>query len=521
MKYLLPITAALFLAASQAQPALAQNGANNLVKQALAAEGGADALRALKGVAIKAEAKYWGPEQSEKAGGEPRFYGDANITVTWDLARGMARTELDRDQKYPAAEKLKYTETVLPSMGMLTNQQGANSAMSGVRLATHLRELTRASPTLLLAAIDDPKSVGAMGPQKLGKQSLPAVSLTAGGTKFTVLFDSKTHLPAAIRTRDDDNIAGDSNYDLVLDDWKPVGGVKIAHSLTYKINDIDVAKLTYKEVTANPPIATNAFDIPDAVKSAAKAPATGNVPYQWVIRRQYLARYADTDAIIYPPGGSLKLVELAPNVQHVQGAGANNLIVAMKDHLVVFDAPYGELQSRMVIDLAKAKYPGKPIKTLVLTHHHNDHAGGTRAFVAEGAQVIVGSPSKAYVDMMLKRPHTVVMDELQKKPRAAKSVVEVKDQTSLKDDTEEIRLYNIPNPHAQGYLLVHVAKANVVYVTDLVSPRGQVDRTTGTVAVGDALKKYGITGATIAGGHGTIAKQSDITPALSAEAAPR
>ena len=93
--------------------------------------------------------------------------------------------------------------------------------------------------------------------------------------------------------------------------------------------------------------------MPDAVKSAAKAPATGNVPYQWVIRRIALGRFLDSDGIIVPPGGSLKLVELAPNVQHVQGGSANNLIVAMKDHLVVFDAPYGELQSRWVIDEAK------------------------------------------------------------------------------------------------------------------------------------------------------------------------
>jgi glyoxylase-like metal-dependent hydrolase (beta-lactamase superfamily II) len=27
-----------------------------------------------------------------------------------------------------------------------------------------------------------------------------------------------------------------------------------------------------------------------------------------------------------------------------------------------------------VIDAAKAKYPGKPIKQLILTHHHMDHA---------------------------------------------------------------------------------------------------------------------------------------------------
>jgi hypothetical protein len=78
----------------------------------------------------------------------------------------------------------------------------------------------------------------------------------------------------------------------------------------------------------------------------------------------------------------------------------------------------------------------------------------------------------------------------------------------------EIRLYNIPNPHAQGMIIGHVVKDNIVWVTDLVSPRGAVERNAGTVAVGEALRKYGVTGATIAGGHGTTAKEADIEPAL-------
>ena len=106
---------------------------------------------------------------------------------------------------------------------------------------------------------------------------------------------------------------------------------------------------------------------------------------------------------------------------------------------------------------------------------------------------------------------------MQNKRRAAIKVTEVKDQQTIKDDTTEIRLYNIPNPHVQGYLLVHVVKENVVYVTDLLSPRGQVDRTPGTLAVGEALKKYGIAGSTIAGGHGTTTKQSDVAAALGIE----
>jgi glyoxylase-like metal-dependent hydrolase (beta-lactamase superfamily II) len=501
------------LALSQVQPSLAQNGANNLVKQAIASQGGADALRALKGLAIKGEAKFWEPGQAKVAGGEPKFLEEATFTATRDLAKGMARTEWDRDHKYPdPILKIKYTETVLPMLGFVTDQQGSKG-MSGVRVASHLRELHRTSPTLLLAALDDRKSVGAMGPQKLGKQSLPAISLTAGGTKFTVLFDSKTDLPAAIRTRDDDNVHGDSDFDLVLGDWKAVGGVKVAHALSYQVNGIEVAKFTYKEVGANPTIAADDFNVPDAAKATAKAPATGNVPYQWVLRRLGMSRFVDNELPFLPPGGSLKLVELGPNVQHVQGGSANNLIVAMKDHLVIFDAPYGELLSRLVIDLAKAKYPGKPIKYLVLTHHHMDHSGGLRAYVAEGATIVVAAPTKAYFEKSLKNARTVANDVQQKKPKPVQ-VVGVKDQMTLKDDVGEIRLYNIPNPHAEGYILSHVVKDNVVFVTDLISPRGQVARTDGTVAVGEALRKYGISGATIAGGHGTTGQQADMATAL-------
>jgi glyoxylase-like metal-dependent hydrolase (beta-lactamase superfamily II) len=514
MKYALSI-AIWLLAMSHGQPSFAQGSAGDLVKQAIAAEGGAAALRGLSGLAVKGDAKFWEPGQSFAAGGEARFLGDATFAITWDLAKGMARTEWDRDQKYPAPPvKLKYTETLLPTLGYVTDGNGTQP-MSGIRVAAQLRELERSSPGLLLKAMDHPDTVRAADSQRLGKESLPALSLTDTGTKFTILFDPATHLPAAIRTRDDDNINGDSNYDLVLSGWTSVGGAKVAQSLSYQVNGIEVAKLTYRTVTANPKIAADTFAVPAAVKAAAHAPATSNVPYQWVMRRLFLTRFLDSDAVIYPAGGGLKLVELAPNVQHVEGGTANNLIVAMKDYLVVFDAPYGELQSHWTIDAAKKKYPGKPIKYLVLTHHHMDHTGGMRTYVAEGATVIVPTPDKAYFENDVKAPRTLVPDDLQNKPRPV-TIVEVKDQMSLKDDTDEIRLFNISNPHVQGMLIGYVVKSNVAYVTDLVSPRGPIDRSDMTIAAGDALRKYHIGGATIAGGHGTTVKQTEAAVALAA-----
>jgi glyoxylase-like metal-dependent hydrolase (beta-lactamase superfamily II) len=514
MKYALSVVG-LLLAMSLQQPAFAQGSGNSLVKEAVTAEGGADALRGLKTLAIKGDAKFWEPGQSFAPDGEPRFLGDATFAITWDLAKGQARAAWDRDQKYPDPVKIKYTETLLPTLGYVTDDKGSQP-MSRIREATQLRELERSSPWLLVKAMDDSSHVAAAGSQKLGDQSLPAVSFADGATTFTILFDRKTHLPAAIRTRDDDNIHGDSNYDLVLADWKAVGGAQIAESLSFRIGDVEVAKLNYREVTANPAISADTFAVPEAIQAAAKPPATSNVPYQWVMRRIFLTRFTDSDNILFPSGGSLKLVELAPNVQHVEGGTANNLIVAFKDHLVIFDAPYGELQSRWVIDAAKAKYPGKPIKYLVLTHHHMDHTGGMRTYVAEGASVILPSGDKAYFEKDVKGSHTVVPDDLQKKPRTPE-FIEVKDQMTLKDDTSEIRLYNISNPHVDGMLITHLVKDNIVYVTDLISPRGPIERSPATASVGVILRKYGINGATIAGGHGTTVKQADLSAQLAAD----
>ena len=513
MKYALLLSAALLLGLSQAQPALAQSPAD-LLKQGIDAQGGADALRAIKGLIQKADVKHWEPGQSQSVNGESRFLGDSTYTLTADTTNRVVRTEWDRDMKFPAVERVKYSEIIYPTYGAVIDEKGTATPMSGIRIAAQNREARRGAPQLLLRALESPQSVSAIADQKLGNQTLPAVQYTDGANKYIILFDRATKLPTAVRTLDQDNIWGDQNYDMILGDWKSVGNVKIAHSRVWKLGDMEIQRVTIKEYTLNPTIAPATFAVPDAVKAAAKPPATGNVPYQWVLRRIFLARFTDSDAIYFPPNGSFKLVELSPNVQMVQGGGANNLIVNQRDGIVVVDAPVDEGQSAEVIKLAKAKYPGKPIKTLVLTHHHMDHTGGMRTFAAEGATVIVPAPDKAYFENVIKASHAAHPDAQQKAMKPA-NVQDVKDTLSLKDDAAEINLINIPNPHVEGMLLVHVVKDNIVWVTDLVSPRGgPIGRNPGTVAVGDALRKHNITNATLAGGHGTTAKQAEAAAAL-------
>ena len=504
MKYASSLAAAVLLGAVGFAPAQAQQGID-LIKEAVAAQGGADALRALKAVTIKAQAQHWEPGQSYTPGGEPRFLGTSSVATTWDLAQNAARAEWSRGMKYPAVETVKYTEVVMPGAGVVTTEKGSQP-MSGIRVAASLRELDRASPALLLHALDAPQDVQALPDQTFGEIALPAVAYTEHGTKYVILFDRITHLPVAVRTRDDDNIHGDSDYDMVMDDWRSVGDAKVAHALSYQINGVQVQQLSYDEVQPNPAITADTFTADDKFKLASASTAA-DVPYQWVLRRLFLGRFLDSDKVVVPANGELKLVELAPNVQQVVGGTANNLIVAMNDGLVIFDAPCCATQSRWVIDAAKAKYPDKPIKYLVLTHHHMDHTGGTRSYVAEGATVIVPSTARDYFARNLARPHTVVADAQQSAAKPLQ-IVGVADNMTLKDDTVEIRLQRIANPHVDGMLIGYVVQPNVVWVTDIWSPGRDAAKTAGVMAVNDAIKKLGIKDATFAGGHGSNAKQS-------------
>src|SRR5262249_60484867 len=116
-------------------------------------------------------------------------------------------------------------------VGILVDDRGVKQPMSSIRLAAHLRERERASPRLLVRALDAADSISALPDQKIGDRSLSAVSIKTRAGTFIVLFDRTTHLPAAIRTRDADNAYGDSNYDMILSDCKHVAVAKQAQTL--------------------------------------------------------------------------------------------------------------------------------------------------------------------------------------------------------------------------------------------------------------------------------------------------
>jgi len=69
----------------------------------------------------------------------------------------------------------------------------------------------------------------------------------------------------------------------------------------------------------------------------------------------------------------------------------------MADHLIVFDAPINEWQSRWTLDAAERSI-GEAGEVPGADHHHMDHAGGVRTYAAEGATVLVGKGNRAHFE---------------------------------------------------------------------------------------------------------------------------
>ena len=81
------------------------------------------------------------------------------------------------------------------------------------------------------------------------------------------------------------------------------------------------------------------------------------MPYQWVLRRQFIGTYLDSDKPSFDTRATdgLRLAELAPGVQHVVGGSHHSLIVEMRD------AP-GRVRragQRLAVQLDDQRGPGK------------------------------------------------------------------------------------------------------------------------------------------------------------------
>jgi glyoxylase-like metal-dependent hydrolase (beta-lactamase superfamily II) len=111
--------------------------------------------------------------------------------------------------------------------------------------------------------------------------------------------------------------------------------------------------------------------------------------------------------------------KLADGVWYFSTPNARNWAVDFGDHIVVVEGQGSDARSLAVIEEIKKAIPGKPIRYVINTHAHYDHAGGLRTYVAQGVTVVTHEMNKPFYEKAWARPRTIAPDSLSKAPKAA------------------------------------------------------------------------------------------------------
>jgi glyoxylase-like metal-dependent hydrolase (beta-lactamase superfamily II) len=148
-------------------------------------------------------------------------------------------------------------------------------------------------------------------------------------------------------------------------------------------------------------------------------------------------------------------------------------VVNFKDYIAVIEAPLNEERSMAVIAEAKKLVPNKPIKYVISTHHHFDHSGGLRTYVAEGATVVTHDSNRGYFEKTFQAPATLAPDALAKIPKSA-TIQDVtdKDKFELTDGKQTIDVYSTAgDTHTDEMLVVYLPASKILVEADSYSPQ--------------------------------------------------
>lgn len=175
-------------------------------------------------------------------------------------------------------------------------------------------------------------------------------------------------------------VYGDMNYELRFTKYKDFDGIQFptlvhVHQGDPRLNPAhNYYEYNVTAVKANAPVTT--MPVPDAVRSASAPPV------------------------------KVESQKLATGVWLLAGGTHNSVLVEFKDFVAVVEAPQNEARSLAVIEEVNRLAPDKPIKYVVNTHHHFDHAGGLRTYLSQGTTVITHESNKQYyMDIMFYPAH--------------------------------------------------------------------------------------------------------------------
>jgi glyoxylase-like metal-dependent hydrolase (beta-lactamase superfamily II) len=281
-------------------------------------------------------------------------------------------------------------------------------------------------------------------------------SQTVGGKRYSVLsfpglnkaqvngYVGPDNLIDRVETTIDNTVLGDMPFEAIYSDYKDYGGIKFPTHIVQKQGGYPILDLTITDVK------------PNAAVTIQPPQGRGGAP---------------GGAAAAPPAAAAS-EKLADGVYLITG-GYGAVAVEMNDHVVVIEGPQSDERALAVIAETRRLIPNKPIKYVVNTHHHFDHSGGLRAFVAEGATVITHQVNRPYYEKLFAAPHTLNPDALARSPRKA-TFETMTEKKVLTDGNQVIELHHLQGSgHNEGIIVAYLPKQRILVEADAFNPPPQ------------------------------------------------
>ncbi len=271
--------------------------------------------------------------------------------------------------------------------------------------------------------------------KKSGKSTL--VTFTALGKYKLVGAISAENLVERIEASLDNSVLGDMIVETTYSEYRDLGGLKFPTKMVQKQGGFPVLEFTLENVKGN--VALD-LTVPDAVREAT------------------------------PPAVRVTSEKLADGVWYLAGGSHHSVAIEFTDHVAVIEAPLNEDRSNAVITEVKKLIPAKPIRYLINTHHHFDHSGGLRTFVAEGSTIVTHQSNKAFYERTFKAPHTLNPDRQWREKKKAKMMA-VGAKHVMTDGSRLVELHHIENnPHNSGIIMAWLPKEKLLVEVDVYTP---------------------------------------------------
>jgi len=159
----------------------------------------------------------------------------------------------------------------------------------------------------------------------------------------------------------------------------------------------------------------------------------------------------------------IKTTKITNSVYMLEGSGGNIGVLVGNDGVILVDDQFGPLSEK--IKSAVKAISDKPVRFVINTHYHLDHAGGNPNFGGEGAIIVAHENTRK----RLSTDQFSAAFKMEQKALALEGLPKITftESITLNLNGETIQVIHVRNAHTDGDAIIYFKEANVIHGGDV------------------------------------------------------